>query len=246
MRHIPSKPLSARALRWLKEWTRRIEAAPAAERKRIADERWEAARKTKAMKEVKSTLTSLNGLLTTHCMYCEYNEGPHIDHFEPRASDPTKTFFWDNLHLACSNCDSNQKRDRFLRPGDGTRPLSPRNDFPELHLQILPSGKIRSFSERGAWSIDLFGLDRKPLEDGRADQWTMLELLIQHYADCRQRQSAKAEKVAMTIQRGRFHSVLRDLVAAANGPKSTVLGLGKVQEAIQQCPEVLSWAGVLH
>jgi hypothetical protein len=44
------------------------------------------------------------------CMYCGDNLGTDIDHFDPISRSPIKTFEWLNHLLACSFCNSNQKR----------------------------------------------------------------------------------------------------------------------------------------
>lgn len=36
------------------------------------------------------------------CMYCGDNQGTDIDHFEPLARNPLRTFDWLNHLLACS------------------------------------------------------------------------------------------------------------------------------------------------
>ncbi len=240
MRYIPSRSLSQRALTYLARWTDEIRAAAPGDQKTVGDARWKASKQLKTLKEIKRVLERMNGPLGTHCMYCEYNEAAHIDHFEPRASDPLKTFDWDNLHLACDLCDSNHKRDRFLRPEDGVRPLSPRQDYPPLHLRMLPSGAIDALSDRGDWSVDLFGLKR--LRGYREDQWTTLRVLIPAYADAVVRgEHQEAKKLAQTVRRGRFLSILRELLAAAQGPKYEVLQLRQVRRAIEARPEILRW-----
>lgn len=240
MRHIRSEALSSTAVRYLNTWTGEVEAAPAGDRKEVADARWEKSRKTKTIAEVRRVLRDMNGPLGTHCMYCEYNEAAHIDHFEPRASDPLKTFEWENLHQACDLCDSNHKRDRFLRPEDGVRPLSPRQDDPDEHFRILPSGKIRAPGERGRWTVELFGLER--LRGQRMDRWVTLQALIEAYASAvGAGQMQKALNLERSVRRGRFLSVLRNLLAAASGPKAKLLGLEGVRKAIDAHPEISTW-----
>lgn len=241
MRHIPSAPLSDRAQRWLTRWTEAIEQRPAADRKTYADQRWENARQTKTLAEITARLEAMNGPLGTHCMYCEYNEAETLDHFEPRARDPQKTFDWPNLHLACDVCQR-RKLARFLRPTDGISPLSPRLDDPPAHLRMLPGGGLARTSERGNWTSDLFDLERPALCDARRDQWTALKHLIPAYATATRTDPIAAEPIADTLRRGRFRSVLRDLVIAARGPKAELLGLTDVAAAIEARPELLDWA----
>jgi len=229
-------------MRYLNKWTSEIRDSSTDERKNVADARWRKSGQTKTIAEVRRVLREMNGLLGTHCMYCEHNEAGHIDHFEPRASDPLKTFEWDNLHQACDLCDSNHKRDRFLRPDDGVRPLSPRQDDPGEHLRILPSGEILSPSERGKWTIELFGLSR--LRDQRRDWWVALRTLIVAYASAVAAGRAEvARDLERTVRRSRSLSVLRSLLEAASGPKAELLGLTGVRQAIDAHPEIATWTG---
>lgn len=215
----------------------------AAERKGKADERWKRSRSTKAMSQVVATLEAMNGPLGTHCMYCEYNEARTIDHFEPRHSDPLLTFAWDNLHWCCDVCNGS-KLDNFTRASDECRPLSPCQDFPSLHLKMLPDGGIACHTARAEWSVELFALARAALRTARRHRWTTLQHLIPVYHACYGVDRDKADEIADTIQRGRFRSVLRDLVAAALGPKAALLDLAAVRGALEARPEIIEWAGL--
>lgn len=72
-------------------------------------------------------LAALTGMAPGHqrCMYCGDSQGTDIDHFEPKSQAPLRTFDWTNYLLACSYCNSNQKRDLFPRsPGTAARSSS--------------------------------------------------------------------------------------------------------------------------
>jgi hypothetical protein len=103
-------------------------------------------------------------------MYCGDNLGTDIDHFEPISSAPVKTFEWLNHLLACSFCNSNQKRDLYpLDPSGKALLIDPTSEDPSRHLAlILSNGEYRALTPRGQASIEVFGLNRTDLTRGRA------------------------------------------------------------------------------
>jgi len=109
------------------------------------------------------------------CMYCGDNRGTDIDHFEPIKEFPAGTFEWLNHLLACSTCNSNQKRDRFPRDPSGTALLlDPTRDDPVRHLRlILRTGDYRPLTPQGEASVAVFGLNRRDLTRGRAGAFEM-------------------------------------------------------------------------
>jgi hypothetical protein len=104
------------------------------------------------------------------CMYCGDNLGTDIDHFEPIDSAPMRTFEWLNHLLACSFCNSNQKRNSYPRNLSGKALLiDPTSEDPSRHLSLtLSNGEYRALSPEGQTSIDVFGLNRADLTRGRA------------------------------------------------------------------------------
>lgn len=110
------------------------------------------------------------------CMYCGDGQGTDIDHFEPKSLAPLRTFDWLNHLLACSFCNSNQKRNRFPAAADGSPLLvDPTAEDPLDHLRlVLPLGTYRGLTDRGRACIDVFGLNaRAVLVKGRMDAyWT--------------------------------------------------------------------------
>jgi hypothetical protein len=99
-------------------------------------------------------------------MYCGDNQGTDVDHHEPLALAPYRTFDWLNHLLACSVCNSHFKRDGFPRADDGTPLLlDPTADEPLDHLALsLSVGWYAPRTERGRVTIETLGL--KP---GRAE-----------------------------------------------------------------------------
>ncbi|MBC8110373.1 MAG: HNH endonuclease [Verrucomicrobia bacterium] len=47
------------------------------------------------------------------CNYCEGNEATDIEHIFPKSHFPDKTFVWENYLLACKQCNTTYKRDKF-------------------------------------------------------------------------------------------------------------------------------------
>lgn len=104
------------------------------------------------------------------CMYCGDSHGASIDHFEPLARNPLKAFAWVNHLLACTHCNSNHKRDRFPVDDAGHCLLvDPAQEDPADHLRlVLRSGEYQPRTAKGEATIEVFGLDRPALVDGRA------------------------------------------------------------------------------
>ncbi|MEW1913710.1 HNH endonuclease [Kitasatospora sp. NPDC085895] len=116
------------------------------------------------------------------CMYCGDNLGTDIDHFEPIARDPLRTFDWQNHLLACAHCNSNQKRDRFpCDPVTGEHLLvDPAREDPAEHLVLyLESGAYDPLTAKGEATIDVFGLNARPeLVRGRRMMFTVVKSLL--------------------------------------------------------------------
>jgi len=104
------------------------------------------------------------------CMYCGDNLGTDIDHFEPISRAPLRTFDWSNHLLACSYCNSNQKRAEYPCDTAGESLLiDPVSEDPALHLGlILSTGRYEFLTEKGRATIEVFGLNRVDLVRGRA------------------------------------------------------------------------------
>ncbi|MBG0816068.1 HNH endonuclease [Planomonospora sp. ID82291] len=103
-------------------------------------------------------------------MYCGDGLGTDIDHFEPLAAAPLRAFDWPNHLLACSHCNSHEKRELFPRAADGTPLLvDPSAEDPYDHLElVLSTGVYEALTVRGEATIEVFGLNRPDLVRGRA------------------------------------------------------------------------------
>jgi hypothetical protein len=114
------------------------------------------------------------------CMFCGDNEGMAVDHFEPVAIAPTRTFEWINHLLACAKCNSEFKQDRFPRAADGTALLiDPTSQDPADHLHlVLAVGEYQPLTPMGAETIRVLQLNRGPLVKGRRDVYRRTALCV--------------------------------------------------------------------
>jgi 5-methylcytosine-specific restriction endonuclease McrA len=146
------------------------------------------------------------------CMYCGDSQGTDVDHFEPKSLTPLRTFDWFNHLLACSYCNSNQKRNLFPTAPDGTPLLvDPTAEDPLDHLRlVLPLGTYKGLTDRGRSSIEVFGLNRRPvLVKGRRDAYATA------------RHSIELWRIAMG--RGQYDKAREIVQVAWNRPLADVL-----------------------
>ncbi|GLZ13526.1 HNH endonuclease [Actinomadura sp. NBRC 104425] len=166
------------------------------------------------------------------CMYCGDSLGTSIDHFEPLKEAPLRTFDWLNHLLACSMCNSNQKRDLFPRAADGTALLiDPSRDDPYDHLRlVLNTGRYRARDRRGEATIEVFGLNRGDLVMGRQHAVPRTEAMVMaRRAALDAGDHRRAERLMNSLLHHPFIDVLYAMVRAAASP-----GAAKVME-----PEVV-------
>ncbi len=156
----------------LEEYTEEIAGQATEEaRKAKADALWSSRRGVRP-----ALLDALTEMAPGHerCMYCGDSQGTDIDHFDPKSRTPLRTFDWFNHLLACSYCNSNQKRSLFPTDGDGSPLLvDPTLRDPLDHLRlVLPLGRYRARTPQGQACIDVFGLNSRPvLVKGRVDAY---------------------------------------------------------------------------
>ena len=93
--------------------------------------------------EIRACLRAMQG---RWCAYCEGSLdtlGEHIEHFEPKAKMPQKTFEWANLFGSCNQADS---CGHFKDNGAGqytlAQLLNPCADNPELYFRFRSDGTI--------------------------------------------------------------------------------------------------------
>jgi hypothetical protein len=179
------------------------------------------------------------------CMYCGDNRGTDIDHFEPIKELPTKTFEWLNHLLACSTCNSNQKRDSFPRDPSGIALLlDPTRDDPAGHLRlILRTGDYRPLTPQGEASVEVFGLNRRDLTRGRAGAFEMAKAALCRAHDLlRQGRRDEAVDCLRALTEQPHASVLHEMLRSAHLPGAAeVFGADLVDALLD--PDVLA---VLH
>jgi uncharacterized protein (TIGR02646 family) len=174
----------------------------------VARQKWRSARSER------SSLRQQLGLMAPslqRCMYCSDNLGTDIDHFEPIIRTPLRTFDWLNHLLACSYCNSNQKRAAFPCDAAGESLLiDPTRDDPSHPLRLaLTTGEYRALTSKGAATIQVFGLNRADLVRGRANAFSIRQAVL-----CRARD---------LLGLGREAEAARCLTALTEEPHATVL-----------------------
>ncbi len=241
MRKLERLPLSAAAMDYL-QTDRSAKVAAAADPKAEAARLWHS--KSRAIFcEVRNTLQEMAPGIQ-HCMYCENNEATDIEHFWPKSTYPERAFEWANYLLACSNCNSNHKRNRF--PLDDGEPLliDPTVDEPQHHLELTPTeGIYKARTTKGSHSIAVFGLERGTLRKGRKHAWKALQALIVSYDDeLKAGETTEAEYTRQVICEHPFASLLIRLLElsqcedAAYWIKST-----QCLDALKRHPDIGTW-----
>jgi uncharacterized protein (TIGR02646 family) len=240
MKHLQRLPLSAEALAFLRE---RGEGVAGAASPRDEAVRLWGLQDNKAFREIRETLLRMASGIE-RCMYCEDSAASHIDHFWPKGDYPERAFDWLNYLLACSVCNSNFKRDQFPRDEEG-QPLllDPTREDPREHLELTPTtGTFAARSPKGHWSILVYGLNRKPLEKGRADAWVVLEELLVRFSYALQTGNRqRALRIEHTVKNYPFAGVLSALLRVASGPEPGQVS-ADCRIALQRHPEIFTWA----
>lgn len=228
--------LPAEAAAALQVLQARVDAA--ADPKAEAAKRWES-KPAAAFGAVRGALDQM-AQGRSRCMYCEDSAGTDIEHFWPKAAYPGRAFRWDNYLLACSGCNSNQKRDQFPLDGAGAPllldPSDPQTD-PADHLLLVPTtGRFAGQSPRGEATIEVLDLNctrrRDRLPQGRREALNCLQLLIVDYH--RAMLDGDDDRAALykrAILHEPFPAVRDHLLRTAAGPGSITLRVG-VPEAI--------------
>ncbi|HZI13982.1 MAG TPA: hypothetical protein VE153_26675 [Myxococcus sp.] len=239
MRKLERKQLSEAAERFLSGRTQQVLAAT--ERAAEAQRLWK--QRGSDFEEIRATLgTMAPG--RQRCMYCEDSAGTDIEHFWPKATYPEKAFTWANYLLACSCCNSNHKREQFPLDASG-RPLliDPTAEEPQEHLALSAStGLFTARTPKGQKSIEVFGLNRDLLEQGRHDAWGAIEAFLLTYGDARSRGDLKkAERVRLWVRRFPFSSVFVWFLHYAALPDASKLIDTRCLAVLNQHPEIQHW-----
>ena len=145
------------------------------------------------------------------CMYCGDNLGTDIDHFDPISHSPLRAFDWLNHLLACSFCNSNQKRDKYPCDAAGNCLLiDPSRDDPSQHLRLtLINGRFDGLSDKGRETIDVFGLNRPDLVLGRENAFHIRRAVLFH--------------IQRLLTEGSEDEAMRNMKALIEEPHASVL-----------------------
>lgn len=242
MRRLERLALSATTRRFLEKRTEAIKGAsdPVVEAARAWDRRSSKEARA-AFDELRATLESMASG-RERCMYCEDSHGAHIEHFRPKSRFPLDTFDWNNHLLACEGCNSNYKRTEFPVENGASLLIHPVEDEPRDHLALSPStGKYVGTTRKGLESIRVFGLDRRVLEQGRADAWCGAQALIVQFAvSAKAGRARRALDIQRTLCRAPFVSVLVRLLDAARKDAADLIEPDCLV-AISAYPEILGW-----
>lgn len=150
---------------------------------------------------------ALQAIYYKKCCYCETKiRQPDVEHFRPKSTYHWLAYSWDNLLLACPDCNRSYKNARFdiagkqvhYQKGDlsdihilasskryldeQALLLHPELDNPEEHLCYDEFGKIYAMkgSKRGEATIEICGLDAEYLEEARKELVEMFEKKIEN------------------------------------------------------------------
>ncbi|MBX3223361.1 MAG: hypothetical protein KF795_22805 [Labilithrix sp.] len=199
-------------------------------------------RKT-AFKEVQLKLRRM-AAGRARCMYCEDSLGTDIDHFRPKAAHASFAFSWTNYLLACSHCNSNEKRDEFPVATNGEPLLlDPTRDEPLQHFVLVPeTGWLEPMTPQGEETERVFGLNRRDdLTQGRADVWTTMTALVRDFGAAQARKDdAAMTRIVGTARRLSFQAAVQYFVAEAlSGSK---LVAHDIAQTIQSAKAHWAWA----
>lgn len=242
MRHLPRKDLDERTKRYLKKLTEKV--ANAQNPKKQAESSWNTKGKA-SFEKIRSKLTEMASG-HSRCMYCEDSYGTDIDHFWPKSVYPHKTFTWNNYLLACSHCNSNQKRQEFpLDEGGAPLLIDPTEDIPHNHLTFTPTtGKFVGTDKKGTETIRVFGLndDESPrkLPVGRRQTLIRLFALLKAYSTEIKNGAGKEEAYKEAIIDTPYSYVLYWLIDVASKPGAQAVIEDEILEIISD-NNVASW-----
>ena len=160
------------------------------------------------------------------CMYCGADLGTDVDHFDPIARSPLRAFDWLNHLLACATCNSNHKRDRFPMDADG-RPLliDPTAEDPFEYMTLsLSSDVYHPLSDKGIATIEVCGLNRRQLVDGRRRARTVVAFCLRGWAAAGSAdRDAKLKEVAQLIREQPFGDVCQAMLRQAVAPGAELI-----------------------
>jgi hypothetical protein len=204
------------------ELTQKISSAPPAERAENARASW---RSAPVRKPIRAVLGKMAAGFET-CMYCGESRGTDVDHFEPIARNPLRTFDWLNHLLACSTCNSHQKGKRFPVDRDGNPLLvDPTAEDPFDHLLLtLSLGIYSPLTPKGEATIAVFGLNERGLPRGRMHARKVVGLALREWDRARAcARSDEMQEQVRTVQDQPFADVCQSMLRQAFSPGADVV-----------------------
>lgn len=230
--------------------SKELAAVAVDERAKAARALWEkSGTRTRVYRPLKHILQQM-ALGLEQCMYCGADLGTDVDHFDPIARNPLRAFDWLNHLLACGPCNSNHKRDRFPIDADG-QPLliNPTTEDPFEHLTLsLSTDVYHPLSDKGTATIDVCGLNRSQLMDGRRRARSVVAFCLRAWAATdRAGRDARLAEAAQMIREQPFGDVCQAMLRQAAAPGAEVIfsdakvaGLQPDMLAYLRAPEVRS------
>lgn len=170
IRHNKPPSLCRNATRWRKELLAALSSTK--QDRELINRRFNRYKK----KDIRIALENMyDGL----CCYCEAKIAPvafgDIEHRRPKKLHPKYTFDWDNLHLACSVCNTCKK----VEWDDKDPILDSVQDIISDHLSYEGTGEIRlALTSRGETTIEHACLNRQGLIEARTEIAREIQLLI--------------------------------------------------------------------
>ena len=159
------------------------DSAPAGAAAKLWKRKTGTAPRRRAFTEVRASLQRMS-TGRQRCMYCEDSEGTDIDHHRPKSQYPAHAFRWANYLLACSHCNSNEKRSEYpLDPSQKPLLIDPTAEDPYVHVAFVwQTGLFVGLTHRGTRTVQVFGLNRRAtLQRGRTHTWTTMAALLNQY-----------------------------------------------------------------
>jgi HNH endonuclease len=202
--------------------TEKIRAADSEHRYKNATDAWQ---NSSVRKSVRARLGEMaHGF--ERCMYCGENQGTGVDHFEPVARNPLRTFDWLNHLLACTTCNSHEKREQFPIDADGNPLLiDPTVEDPFDHLLLtLSLGVYRHLTAKGEATIEVCGLNRPGLTRGRMQAHRVGALALREWDRARERdRSHDMSMQVLTVREQPLADVCQSMLRQAFSPGADIV-----------------------
>ncbi|MFI5865360.1 HNH endonuclease [Streptomyces sp. NPDC051546] len=199
---------------------------------------WKSARAIR--RDLKAVLLPMAAGIS-RCMYCGDSQGTDIDHFKPIAVDQHSAFVWVNHLLACSHCNSNEKRDQYpCDPAGDCLLVNPTAEDPWDHLTLtLATGQYTGITAKGEETIRVFGLGRPTLERGRAKAYVRCKSMLRDWSvQLEKGKEGDAREVLESLMVQPFADVLYAMVRRLNDPGAAAIFGDDVVHALREIAQV--------